>query len=45
MMFCTTENEESHIVAARAAGAGTVLLKPFDKETLEGGLQRLGILA
>ena len=45
MMFCTTETEESHIVAARAAGAGTVLLKPFDKETLEGGLQRLGILA
>lgn len=43
MMFCTTENEESHIVAARAAGAGVVLLKPFDKETLEGGLQRLGV--
>jgi len=43
MMFCTTENEESHIVAARAAGAGVVLLKPFDKETLEGSLQHLGV--
>lgn len=45
MMYCTTENEESHIVAARAAGAGAILLKPFDKETLEGGLQRLGVSA
>lgn len=45
IMFCTTENEESHIVTARAAGAGAILLKPFDKETLEGGLQRLGVSA
>ena len=43
MMYCTTENEESHIVAARAAGAGVILLKPFDKETLEGSLQHLGV--
>lgn len=43
MLYCTTENEESHIVAARAAGAGGILLKPFDKETLEGSLQHLGV--
>lgn len=43
MMFCTTENEESHIIGARAAGAGAILLKPFDKETLESGLQRMGV--
>lgn len=43
MMFCTTENEENHILAARAAGAAAVLLKPFDKETLERGLQQVGV--
>lgn len=41
IVYCTTENEESHIIAARAAGAGAILLKPFDKETLESALQRL----
>lgn len=45
MMFCTTENEESHIVAARAAGARAILLKPFDRETLESGLAAMGVTA
>lgn len=43
MMYCTTENDEPHIVAARAAGAGTILFKPFDKETLESALHRLDV--
>lgn len=45
MMFCTTENEENHIVAARAAGASAIVLKPFDRETLETGLQQIGVTA
>ena len=45
MVFCTTENEESHIVSARAAGASEILLKPFDKETLEAQLAAAGLIA
>jgi len=45
MVFCTTENEESHIVSARAAGASEILIKPFDKETLEAQLAAAGLLS
>ena len=34
-----------HIVAARAAGASAIVLKPFDRETLETGLQQIGVTA
>lgn len=44
MVYCTTENDEAHLVSARAAGAAQVLLKPFDKETLEGYLAGAGML-
>lgn len=44
MVFCTTENEESHIVSARAAGASEILFKPFDKETLEARFEAAGLL-
>ncbi len=45
MVYCTTENDEAHIVSARAAGASQVLLKPYDKETLEGYLAGAGVVA
>ena len=44
IVFCTTENEDAHVASARAAGASAVLLKPFDKETLEGGLASVGFV-
>lgn len=44
MVFCTTENEEDHIVSAKAAGASEILIKPFDKETLEAQLVAAGLL-
>ena len=43
MIYCTTENDEPHIVAARAAGATQILFKPFDKETLENSLAGAGL--
>lgn len=45
MVFCTTENEETHIVSAKAAGATEILLKPFDKETLEAQLAAAGLIS
>lgn len=43
VVFCTTENEEAHLAQARTAGAKEVLLKPFDKETLEASFTSAGI--
>ena len=43
MIYCTTENDEAHVVSARAAGATQILLKPFDKETLESSLAGAGL--
>jgi two-component system, chemotaxis family, chemotaxis protein CheY len=43
VVFCTTENSIDHIRAAIEAGADEYVMKPFDRETLEGKLQLLGI--
>jgi two-component system chemotaxis response regulator CheY len=43
MILWTTENDESQIIQARAAGASEVMLKPFDKETIEGHLAAVGV--
>ena len=45
MVYCTTENDETHVISARAAGASQILLKPFDRETLEGYLAGAGVTA
>ncbi|BCW88465.1 Chemotaxis protein CheY [Alphaproteobacteria bacterium SO-S41] len=44
IIYCTTENDEPHVVSARAAGAARVLMKPFDKETLEASLTGVGVV-
>lgn len=44
LVFCTTENDEDHIASARAAGAQAILLKPFDRDTLEANLNYVGSL-
>ncbi len=43
IVFCTTENGVGHIRAAIEAGADEYVMKPFDRETLEGKLQLVGL--
>lgn len=42
VVFCTTENDVSHIREALAAGADEYVMKPFDGETLLLKLQLIG---
>lgn len=42
VVFCTTENDVSHIRAAIDAGADEYVMKPFDHETLQIKLQLVG---
>ena len=43
VVFCTTENDMAHIRAAIEAGADEYVMKPFDRETLHGKLQIVGV--
>ncbi|MGE0180029.1 MAG: response regulator [Sphingomonas sp.] len=43
VVFCTTENDLSHIRAAMEAGADEYVMKPFDRETLHAKLQIVGL--
>lgn len=43
VVFCTTENSIDHIRAAIEAGADEYVMKPFDRETLEGKMQLVGL--
>jgi two-component system chemotaxis response regulator CheY len=44
VVFCTTENDLSHIAAAIENGAQEYVMKPFDDEILTGKLSRIGLL-
>lgn len=43
VILCTTENTLEKIAAAMAAGADEYIMKPFDKEILQGKLIQLGL--
>jgi two-component system chemotaxis response regulator CheY len=43
VVFCTTENSIEHIRAAIEAGADEYVMKPFDRDTIEGKLQLVGV--
>lgn len=43
VVFCTTENDMSHIRQAISAGADEYIMKPFDHETLQLKLQFVGM--
>lgn len=43
VVFCTTENDISHIAKAMHAGADEYVMKPFDKEILTSKLQQVGM--
>jgi two-component system chemotaxis response regulator CheY len=42
-VFCTTENDISHIERAIAAGAQEFIMKPFDEEILMGKFSQVGL--
>ncbi len=44
VVFCTTENDMSHIVEAMKAGANEYIMKPFDKEIIEAKFTQVGLL-
>ncbi len=43
VVFCTTENDMSHIEMAIEAGAQEYIMKPFDDEILVGKLSQVGL--
>jgi two-component system chemotaxis response regulator CheY len=44
VVFCTTENDMSHIVGAMKAGANEYIMKPFDKEIIQAKFTQVGLL-
>lgn len=44
VVFCTTENDMSHIRAAMEAGANEYIMKPFDREIIEAKFTQVGIM-
>ena len=44
VIFCTTENDMSHISAAISAGADEYIMKPFDREIIESKFSQVGII-
>jgi two-component system chemotaxis response regulator CheY len=44
VVFCTTENDISHIEAAIANGAQEYIMKPFDEDILTGKFAQVGLL-
>ena len=43
VVFCTTENDMTHIEMAINAGAQEYIMKPFDDEILVGKLSQVGL--
>lgn len=44
VLFCTTENDMSHIARAIECGAQEYIMKPFDEEILIGKFSQVGLL-
>ncbi len=44
VVFCTTENDMSHIQEAIQAGANEYIMKPFDSESIESKFTQVGLL-
>ncbi len=44
VVFCTTENDMSHIQEAIKAGANEYIMKPFDSEIIESKFIQVGLL-
>lgn len=44
VVFCTTENDLSHIQEAIMAGANEYIMKPFDSEIIETKFTQVGLI-
>ena len=44
VVFCTTENDMSHIQRAIQAGANEYIMKPFDSEIIESKFSQIGLI-
>jgi len=44
VVFCTTENDISHITEAINAGANEYIMKPFDRDILEDKFVEVGLV-
>ncbi len=44
VVFCTTENDMTHIRAAMDAGANEYIMKPFDREIIEAKFCQVGLM-
>ncbi len=44
VVFCTTENDMTHIAQAIESGAQEYIMKPFDEEILIGKFSQVGLL-
>lgn len=44
VVFCTTENDLTHIQEAMVAGANEYIMKPFDADIIRGKLEQLGLI-
>jgi two-component system, chemotaxis family, chemotaxis protein CheY len=44
VVFCTTENDLSHIQEALSAGANEYIMKPFDSDIIQTKFQQVGLL-
>jgi len=44
VIFCTTENDLTHIRAAIEAGANEYIMKPFDRDIIEAKLTQVGLV-
>ena len=44
VVFCTTENDISHISRALHAGANEYIMKPFDKDIVAAKFQEVGLI-
>ena len=44
VVFCTTENDLSHIQEAIGAGANEYIMKPFDSDIIQAKFSQVGLL-
>lgn len=44
VVFCTTENDLSHITEALGAGANEYIMKPFDSDIIQTKFSQVGLL-
>jgi two-component system chemotaxis response regulator CheY len=44
VVFCTTENDMSHIQEGIAAGANEYIMKPFDSDIIQTKFEQVGLL-